>query len=66
MRPELRYVCTDTGLCGVVQLMRDAQYYSTAVVEEEGAMCAVVLASRLAEVRWKSCCHLPCESINDL
>ena len=33
------------------QLMRDARYYGAVVVEEEGSMCAVVLATKLAEVR---------------
>ena len=32
------------------QLMRDARYYGAVVVEEEGSMCAVVLATKLAEV----------------
>ena len=38
------------------QLARDARYYSAAVVEEEGVMCAVVLASKLAEVREPPLC----------
>lgn len=32
--------------------MRDAQYYSALVLEEEGSMCAVVLASKLSQVRF--------------
>lgn len=35
------------------RLMRDAQYYSASVLEEEGSMCAVVLASKLAQVGYR-------------
>lgn len=34
-----------------LQLARDSRYYSAVVLEEEGTMCAVVLASKLAQVR---------------
>ena len=43
-RLVLRHVSCNT------QLMRDARYYGAVVVEEEGSMCAVVLATKLAEV----------------
>ena len=39
------------GLTFAAQLMRDARYYGAVVVEEEGSMCAVVLATKLAEAR---------------
>ena len=34
-----------------LQLARDSQYYSAVVLEEEGTVCAVVLASKLSQVR---------------